>query len=563
MTERAPVVAAHARRPLAVSDALECLEALRDRGVPWLLDSALRAHPLARHSFVGADPWAVLRGFASPDGCWHRLEVRREVRPDLAPGVHERAGDPLECARELLAPAPRADGTLPFVGGAVGYLGYELASGFERLAPPPPDDLGLPDLTLLWVDRLLAFDHATGAAWAVGLGYGEDLAEAQARASAAAEEIGAAVGCGANAGTYHGFARLREEKDRKSAEGRLPSLHSAVAETGSRATPKASPLRASASGWCAGSAAPSSRGASESLGEPRYLDAVNAILERVAAGDVYQACLTQTWDVPFDGDPWRLYRVLRAATPAPFAAYLELPEAAIVGSSPERFLRVTAEGRVESRPIKGTRRRGSSPEADARLGEELAGSAKDRAENLMIVDLARNDLGRVCATGSVEVPELFRIEAFARVFQMVSVVSGRLAPDRDALDAVRAAFPPGSMTGAPKLAAMDLLTALETVRRGPYAGALGYLDARGGADLSVVIRSLVVAGGLARAHAGGGVVADSTAAAEYAEARDKVAPLLEALVAARSPLAAGPPRGRRFSPRSRASLDARPGRPIP
>jgi aminodeoxychorismate synthase component I len=477
----------------------------------------------------------LLRGFAGPDGSWHRLEVRRAVRPDLAPGVYERPGEPLARARELLAPAPRADGTLPFVGGAVGYLGYELAAGFERLAPPPPDDLGLPDLTLLWVDRLLAFDHATGAAWAVGLGYGRDLEQAQASADDAAEDIAGAVAArkgraSESAGPRGGAARKRD------AEG--------VARAASRRRAKSSD-------------------GTESLGEAAYGQAVEAILERIAAGDAYQACLTQAWDVPFDGDPWRLYRALRAVTPAPFAAYLELPEATIVGSSPERFLRVTAEGRLESRPIKGTRRRGSSPEADVRLGEELAGSAKDRAENLMIVDLVRNDLGRVCATGSVEVPELFRIEAFARVFQMVSVVSGRLAPGRDALDAVRAAFPPGSMTGAPKLAAMDLLSGLETLRRGPYAGALGYLDVRGGADLSVVIRSLVVAGGLARAHAGGGVVADSTAAAEYAEAQDKVAPLLEALAAAGSPLAAGPPRGRRFSTRSRTSLDARPDRPIP
>jgi len=256
------------------------------------------------------------------------------------------------------------------------------------------------------------------------------------------------------------------------------------------------------------------------------------VLDEIAAGNVYQANLTHRLEGRFRGDPGELYRCLRRESPAPFGAFLEWPEVAVLSSSPERFLRVEPDGRVESRPIKGTRPRGTTAGADERLRAELEASEKDRAENLMIVDLVRNDLGRVCRTGSVQVPGLREIEAYAQVFQMVSTVTGRLAPGRDALDAVAAAFPPGSMTGAPKLAAMRLLERLEPVRRGVYAGALGYLDARGGADLSVVIRTLLVARGRATLHVGGGVVADSDPASEWRESWDKARGPLAALAAA-------------------------------
>jgi anthranilate/para-aminobenzoate synthase component I len=215
--------------------------------------------------------------------------------------------------------------------------------------------------------------------------------------------------------------------------------------------------------------------------------------------------------------------------PAPFACLLALPDATLVGSSPERFLKVGAEGWVESRPIKGTRPRGANPDEDRRLRAALAASAKDRAENLMIVDLVRNDLGRVCEIGSVHVPELFAIEPYQTVFQLVSTVRGRLARGADALDAVQAAFPPGSMTGAPKLAAMELLARLEPGPRGLYSGAVGYLDLRGGCDLAVTIRSIVLHGGRAFVHTGGGIVADSDSRAEWCEAEDKARALVAAL----------------------------------
>jgi len=246
----------------------------------------------------------------------------------------------------------------------------------------------------------------------------------------------------------------------------------------------------------------------------------------IAAGNAYQVCLTHRMDRDFGGDPWDLYRRLRLHNPAPFACYLELSEGVIVGNSPERFLRLDGNGRVESRPIKGTRPRDADAEVDRGNRARLLCSAKDRAENLMIVDLVRNDLGRVCETGSVRVPELMAIESYASVHQMVSTVSGRLRCDRDAVDLVRAAFPPGSMTGAPKIAAMRILDRLERVPRGVYSGALGYLDVRGGLDLCVVIRTVFVRDGRASVHAGGGVVADSDPLGEYREALDKARPLL-------------------------------------
>ncbi len=475
---RAPFVRL-AHRALAGSPGpLLALEAVRGRRSPWLLDSALRSSRLGRFSFVGADPWLVVRA----RGRELELECHRDVLPGVECGRRVLEGDPLETLRSLL---PRLASELPasdwpFVGGAVGYLGYELADLYEDLGPPVLLDAGLPDAVVLFVDRLLAWDHETGDAAAFGLGTGGDpgsarrVAEANAQVAASWLAEPRPVGPG------------RRERSPRPATG-------------------------------------------GAFDEASYAKAVSAVLEEIAAGRVYQACLTHRIERDFAGDPWDLYRALRRLNPAPFAAFLELPEVALVGSSPERFLRVGSDGSVESRPIKGTRPRGRHAAEDRALRAALESSAKDRAENLMIVDLVRNDLGRACAVGSVRVPELMAIEDYAAVFQMVSTVSGRLREGCDALDLVRAAFPAGSMTGAPKIAAMRLLRRLETVRRGPYSGALGYLDARGGADLSVVIRTLAIHGGRAVLHTGGGVVADSEGRAEWRESLDKARPLLAAL----------------------------------
>ncbi len=465
---------------------------LRGRRYPWLLDSSLPSARLGRWSFAGADPYAVLRVRA--DHC--ELECLRAARRGLAVGRQILRADPIELLRALAPPIPEglSAAAPPFIGGAIGYFGYELAGRFERLAWRAEDDLGLPDATLLLVDRVLAHDLASGTTVALGLGFGDDLASAQSNAALAARSL-----ANASEASFVSQAGGCEEASGEFGSGRAQSRV---------------------------------RRAPSIPDESRYAKAIERTREEIAAGNVYQACLTHRLERDFAGDAFALHLALRRRNPAPFACFLELPEATIIGSSPERFLGIDGEGRVESRPIKGTRRRGSDPVDEARERRALLASEKDRAENLMIVDLVRNDLGRVCEIGSVAVPELMAVEEYASVFHLVSTVQGRLRPGCDALDALRAAFPPGSMTGAPKLAAMRLLDHLEPVRRGIYSGAIGYLDARGGADLSVVIRTIVLCGGRAYFHAGGGIVADSEPHAEWLETLAKARPLLEALAEA-------------------------------
>ncbi len=445
-------------------------------GQRWWLDSAQAGPPLGRWSFAGAHPYATLRCF----GELGELDVHRPVRPDWPGfGRHRHVGPALEWLSELAPPPPRKPLELPFSAGAVGVFGYELAEQLDRVELRGQDDLALPDVCLQWVDRVWAFDHLEGRLWAVGCGFDRDLGRAGERANEAAGAL-------------------------RAADAESPSSRSASESEPVRVPDPSHDIHA-------------------------YAKATDFLLERIGAGDLYQACLTRRESHALECSPWQMYLRLRGRNPAPFGAFLELPDVAVLGSSPERFLQVKADGWAESRPIKGTRPRGANPRADRDYRKELANSPKDRAENLMIVDLVRNDLGRVCEFGSIHVPELMAVEAYASVFQMVSTVRGRLAPGRGALDAFAAAFPPGSMTGAPKIAAMNLLAGLEPVRRGFYAGALGYLDVTGACDFSVVIRTGFAKDGLLHLHTGGGIVADSNAADEWDETTDKTRPLLDAL----------------------------------
>jgi para-aminobenzoate synthetase component 1 len=266
-----------------------------------------------------------------------------------------------------------------------------------------------------------------------------------------------------------------------------------------------------------------------SFSHAAYLEAVRRVREYIFAGDIFQANLSQRFETPLTEEPWAIYRRLRARNAAPFAAYLEFPELTVLSASPERFLRVDTAGNVETRPIKGTRPRGVGPEHDAALGQALTESDKDRAENLMIVDLMRNDLSRVCAPGSVHVPELFAIEKYATVHHLVSTVAGTLAPGADALTLLQAAFPPGSITGAPKLRAMEIIAELEPPQRGVYCGSIGYWSVTGALDTSVAIRTAMAVGGRIYFGAGGGIVADSDPEQEYRETIDKARGIIEAL----------------------------------
>ncbi len=488
------------------SDLLETCERLRPGGFAWLLDSASADGRLGRYSFAGADPYLVARVF----GDRIELDCRRPVRDGLVRGLRDEKAGIFDWLGQVLPPF-EVDGRglpvpFPFVGGAVGYWGYELVEQIEAVELHGLDDLGLPDATVLFVDRLVALEHASGRSFALGLGFASDAGEAGRRAEAALHEL------------VVGLEPLQESpaNRRPAAEPR----HCAAGGGGFDSSERQSLLATRVPNHVAGSF--DARG---------YRDRVRRLKSEIAAGNVYEANLTRRMDLPFEGDPWSLYRSLRRASPAPFASFIELADGAILGSSPERFLRVSAEGEVESRPIKGTRPRGISADEDSALATELALSHKDRAENLMIVDLVRNDLGRVCEMGSIEVPELMAIESYASVFQLVSTVIGRLGNGSDRMDLVRAAFPPGSMTGAPKIAAMRLLDELEPVRRGVYSGALGYLDLRGGMDLAVVIRTLLVCKDRVHLHVGGAVVADSDPQREYEESLDKARAMLAALEA--------------------------------
>jgi para-aminobenzoate synthetase len=261
----------------------------------------------------------------------------------------------------------------------------------------------------------------------------------------------------------------------------------------------------------------------------QYLEDVETSIDHLLSGDSYEICLTNQLTAEVGADPLDLYLRLRRANPAPFAAYLSFGDMAVLSSSPERFLRVSCDGTAEARPIKGTSRRGATAEEDVALALALAADPKNRAENLMIVDLLRNDLGAVCEVGSVEVPQMMEVESYETVHQLVSAVRGCLRPDAGALGAVRSCFPPGSMTGAPKLRTTEILDQLEGAARGVYSGAIGWFGLGGGADLSVAIRTLVLADGTATIGAGGAVVLDSDPEREYEEMLLKAAAPLRAI----------------------------------
>jgi para-aminobenzoate synthetase component 1 len=266
-----------------------------------------------------------------------------------------------------------------------------------------------------------------------------------------------------------------------------------------------------------------------------YLAAVARVREYIFAGDIFQANLSQRFEAPLDEPTWTLYRRLRTRNAAPFAAYLDFPDGVVLSASPERFLRVDIGGHVETRPIKGTRPRGISPEHDSALGVALAVSAKDQAENLMIVDLMRNDLSRVCAPGTVRVSELFGLEHYATVHHLVSTVVGDLTAGTNALDLLRVSFPGGSITGAPKVRAMEIITELEPSERGVYCGSIGYWSVTGALDSSISIRTMVAVAGRVYFSAGGGIVADSDPEQEYRETLDKARGMIDALVVPHDP----------------------------
>jgi len=443
------------------------------RGRPaFLLESIEGGERLARYSFIGADPLAIL---TLADGL---------ARIDGRNGAGEQPyADPLAEMARFLAPyrAPELpELALPrFNGGAVGYLSYEAVRAFEPRVPAATGPgLGLPDASFMLVDSLLVFDHLARSIKAVAhlpLAGPEPLEIAYART---VERIDALV------------ARLR---------GPMPPLprggNPVDEPVVDRARPNTTP--------------------------ERYRRMVERAREYIAAGDIFQVVLSQRVDVPTPAHPLTIYRALRTINPSPYMFYLDFLGHQIVGASPELLVRL--EGRtVTNHPIAGTRPRGQTAEEDAALAEELLADEKERAEHVMLVDLGRNDVGRVAAPGTVHVPQLMGIERYSHVMHIVSHVEGELAEGLTGLDALRSCFPAGTVSGAPKVRAMEIIAELETDRRGPYAGAAGYVDFAGGMDTAIALRTMVVKDGIASLQAGGGIVADSTPDGEYAESYHKM-----------------------------------------
>ena len=476
-------------------DPVRCCEALE--GLPYrlFLDSASTASRFGRYSFLTADPVAIVRSRGAEVECLDLLAGAQRVT----------AGDPLAALRELVMPyaAEPVSGLPPFQGGAAGYVAYDWGLTLERLPAPRYDDLGLPDLVLGLYDWVIAWDHESSRAWVISTGIPERTADARrVRAASRAAFVKQRLG-----------ARDSGLGIRDSGLG--------IRDSRSGARP---PSFAVERGWWN----PSFQLRS-SFQRDSYLAAVQRVRDYIFAGDIFQANLSQRFEAATTEPAWSFYTRLRRRNAAPFAAFLDFPEVTVVSASPERFLRVDAHGHVETRPIKGTRPRGVGPEHDAALGQALAESAKDRAENLMIVDLMRNDLSRVCKPHSVRVSELFSLEHYATVHHLVSTVVGELSPGTDAIDLLRAAFPGGSITGAPKLRAMEVIAELEPSRRGVYCGSIGYWSVTGELDTSIAIRTAIVQDGRVYFSAGGGIVADSDPQQEYMETLDKARAMIDAL----------------------------------
>ena len=449
----------------------------------FLLESIEGGERLARYSFIGTEPYRVLR---------NGTRAERNEEP----------GDPLrqveeELARFHLAPV---EGLPRFHGGAVGYLGYEVVRHFEPSVPAPAEDpLGMPDAVFLFTDTLLVFDHLQRVIKVVShVRLDGDIDAAYRQAVWRIEEL---------------VGRLSKP---------LAHLPYARGDDGSPPPGDVEDVEVSSN-----------------MTREEYKAGVERIKEYIVAGDCIQTVFAQRFSRPTKAHPFEIYRALRQINPSPYMFYLELGDAHLVGSSPEMLVRVE-DGAIDYHPIAGTRPRGSDEAEDAALEAELRADAKERAEHIMLVDLGRNDVGRVSVPGSVRVPQLMDIERYSHVMHIVSHVTGRLRDGMSSYDALRACFPAGTVSGAPKIRAMEIIAELERDRRSTYAGAVGYFDLSGNIDTCITLRTMIVKDGVAHVQAGGGIVHDSDPDREYAETQSKARALLSAIEQAERTLAATP-----------------------
>jgi anthranilate synthase component I len=455
---------------------------LRDGGPAFLLESAEQGQRLGRYSMIGVRPQGVLRGagdaltLTAADGTERRLDP----------------ADPFGALEQVVAEvgmAPPAE-PLAFFGGAVGYFGYDLVRRVERLPDAPPDDLGLPELFAMLTGPVVLFDHLRRSTTIVvpcALDPAADPEAAYWRAVATVAELKGLL------------------------SGPVPQTGGVERE------------------------APVVGEVTSNFTREGFEAAVERAREYIHAGDAFQVVPSQRFSAPMGLDPFAVYRGLRTVNPSPYLFFLETGEVSLVGSSPEMLVKVEGD-HLEMRPIAGSRPRGADEDEDARLATELLNDPKERAEHVMLVDLGRNDLGRVAQVGTVQVRDLMDVQRYSHVMHIESSVTARLAEGRRAADALRATFPAGTLSGAPKVRAMEIIDELEPTRRGPYGGAVGYLGYDGALNSCITIRTIVCRDGMAHVQAGAGVVADSVPAREHEECQNKAAALFRAIeVAAGQP----------------------------
>ncbi|HEV7282643.1 MAG TPA: anthranilate synthase component I [Pirellulaceae bacterium] len=455
-------------------------------GPACLFESVIGGEKVGRYTFLAFDPYKEIRAWG------------RDV--EIVEGDHvERRNveNPLEILRDEFrrhraAPVP---GVPPFTGGAVGYAGYDAIRYVERLPNPPEDDRALPDVDFAFYDRVIAFDNVNKTMLVVALGRSEERGRAEEADDEEALRDAYETAC----------RRCDEVVDRLLRSS--PTLACVDVDTSTFPTPNL---------------------VSNFRTQEAFESAVRKCVEYIRAGDIFQVVLSQRFDLERRVDAFTIYRTLRIVNPSPFMFFLRTAQATLVGSSPEIMCRVM-DREVTVRPLAGTRPRGKTPEEDLRLERELLGDPKERAEHVMLVDLGRNDVGRVAKYGTVKLEDVMTVERYSHVMHLSSGVTGQLRDDMDAFDALLASLPAGTVSGAPKIRAMEIIDELEPNRRGPYAGAVGYVDFHGNMDTCIALRTLVVQGDKAYIQAGAGIVADSDPTAEYQETLNKARGLFKAV----------------------------------
>jgi len=452
--------------------AIEAFERLKERPYSFFLDSAADAGKLGRYSFLGCDPFLVFRSKGSSVTlAWD----------DGTVGTFR--SNPFHVLKDIVKKygIVATDGRTPFPCGGVGYFAYDMKDFVERLPAAAIDDLEIPDCIVAFYDVVMTYDNSQRKAYIAGYPFSKSGVAGQTRRVK---------------------ERMKRFKERVLGKAQYKDHHRFVTKL--------------------------SHSVRSNFSKEAYMESVRRAKAYIKKGDIYQVNLSQRFEAELPCEPFGLYRRLRQASPAPFSSYLNFGDVAILSSSPERFL--LKKGRyVETRPIKGTRPRGYDPVSDLAMEAELLASEKDRAEHVMIVDLERNDLGRICEYGSVKPSEFVILEKYSTVFHLVSTVSGTLRKDADAVDCLLATFPGGSITGAPKIRAMEIIDELEPVRRSVYTGAIGYLSFDGNMDTSIVIRTFLAHKGMVYFQTGGGIVADSDPEKEYEETLDKARALMQSL----------------------------------